>query len=737
MRFMNKEIVFTDAEKRDFISTFNGNDVKIKGDDVPSDLMLQKIARTHYMEILNPVDIENEKYLSIADLDSLVEGIQSNWPKRYSNRTIDGLKIAINNQLNIPLFKKSLTVKEIDDIREGLIKKISAQEGNKKVSSLCRKALSNPYLLDMPTFENWMALLIKNCDEDIFADLSNIFATINEEKNIPEKIVNALVKKTNEDQKAIKFRNRKEYYQSGVRSLKSILTVLPDCYDISNSLPSLKKFISVLEESELPDVENQIEYFLLNLFKPGKVVFSLDNDYSSQNIISNIYDLCINYLTKAEVKKQFIEHMFSHENCSVLAITKGKEILLDKSRKYSSEIQLYVVQKLSELYENKKNLDAAYVTSIRETIIDYVSTKTDDESIQKETLELFLKSVPETEKTEIVEILVKKNPDNVSNLQIAHDLIIDSDSSTPNTKINTLQSIFNNYDKSSGAEKNSKKQFLLKVITGDYENEVRNYAFDLCFKILKAEDLEQFITMLWDKCYESSSIFENLTEKWKEGIKDFQIKLILNSDDYNEKNTTFLKFISYIEKIIPEKLLTIYEDILNQDNNSTCNISKLHETIQKDESIPEKIKLNSIKIMCNGYKKSNDSVKGNIKSLLSDVLLVDDNAQVKNEISVEYYKNTLSSDEQKEFVEFVYNKCNQDGNKFRALPKTFRDDILQANQNVIDHDQKKQMVLNLFESYTSGKHSHELEDDIINYLLTESNPTEDRRVLLIRILEKV
>ena len=36
MRFMNKEIVFTDAEKRDFISTFNGNDVKIKGDDVPS-----------------------------------------------------------------------------------------------------------------------------------------------------------------------------------------------------------------------------------------------------------------------------------------------------------------------------------------------------------------------------------------------------------------------------------------------------------------------------------------------------------------------------------------------------------------------------------------------------------------------------------------------------------------------------------------------------------------------------
>ncbi len=660
---------FTDIEKRKFINAFETKNTKYKDDVVPSDVMLQTVAKKNYQAILNPKNAEDDKYLYMADLNSLIDGVQENWPKKYSNRTIDQVPILITNKINMPFVRKTLGSDDIEKVRAGLYKKINEREGNKKLAALCRRALENPYLLDISVFENWMDLLIKNFDSDIFADLSNIFVTINNEKNIPEKVVNKIFKKSkngtkdNADKNEIKLRNRKQYYQSGERKLKTIIALLPENYDITTSLPSLNNFIKVLEESKLPDVENQIEYFLLELFTPGRIRFSTENDLTSQNTISNIYDLCINYFTKPEVKKQFIEHMFNHENCSVLAITKGKELLADNTTKYTPEIKLYVVQKLSELYLNRQNLDDAYVLSIKKCILEYVC-KGNNFIIQKNAFYTFFDSVKKDEQNDVI-----------------GDLLYIS------------------------------------------QNEIRNNG-------------NEILKLLWDMCYEDKLQYAALPDKCRDILKEFQIRVILESDDYTEKNSTFKSFTDIIRNSTPEDLEHVFEDILNQDSNNTCDISALHEAILKEYSLPEKMKLNSIKIMCNGYKKANDSVKGNIKSLMSDILIMEDNEQIKTVVASTFYRDTLSHDEQNDFLTFIYNKCNQNGDKFRLLPKSISDDILQANSKTINPDAKNQMMIKLFESFEKEKDSS-LENDIINYLLSDSNPADGRKVLLMKILDSV
>lgn len=487
----------------------------------------------------------------------------------------------LHNSLDnkIPFFKSSkLKIEDINKILQKLTEKIKKGENNTNVGQLCLKALENPYLLKKSTFSSWLRLLVKNFDSNIFSDLSTIFARVEDcDKNITEGLLKSFLnnentvpktgfgKKFNDAKeklrKDMREKARKEYYEKGLDVLQNINDLLPEEYDITYSLGNLKNFLDVLSKDSVPDSKNRIETFLLHLFTPGRIRLSFGQGSPIEtNTISNIFDLTIDHMTKTEVKREFIERMFSLENCEQIAVNKGKDILEEKSEKYDNETKLFVIDKFSELYK-KAELTSDNRVVIQKTITNFF-INTEDSKYKEYVYNKFFKILDAQEKESVYRDIMNRAPESFI-IEIYKEILNGQDFSQ-GLKLNCIEKLSSCFSNKK-TEENSKtdiKSLMADMLLTYKENEhsICDYIISNFYEetLSEEKDKEEFLKLYLGK-YEDSN--KNNDKLMPPVIEDDIFKSKVISED-KKKNELINRINSYIAED-EEKMKSTEDFIIN------------------------------------------------------------------------------------------------------------------------------------------------------------------------------
>ena len=564
----DSKCLLTNEERFYFVKAFDSDE--IEGHVEPekyevSDDVIYQICRDHAFEVLNPESKYEEEFLKKLPLNAIVQGINNRFPENYSDTWINYAFENTTEKLGLEKLKKffgynSLLIKEIDDILSKLITIIQPGQGNKEITGLCRVALWNPYTLKESTFQKWLSLLLKNHDENVFLDLSEIFEKIDEnDKNLPEKILKYIIQdnsqkpRRNPFSKAFKNyledqreKARARYYGYGMNVLKEVAEWLPEGTDITRSLGSLNSFLTVLDKDSVPDKNNQLETFVLRLFAPGRVKIEIDTNHKNPetiNTLSNIFKLAIKYMTDPAVKRTFIERMFALENGEQIAITRSEDILKtntielnDKASGYDIDTKKTIIRMLCELY-TKDTIAPEQQSTIREIIEHFIITEKEQNS-KEFAFSCFSNILNDKERKQIyAHILSMDFDDSVESAESykiikMHREIQESDFEEAH-KLNSINNMCKFYfeskspNKINDTYKTAIMSFMAEVLINYKKNTIAirdKITGSFYDKLSPKEEKKNFLIHILNKCENNKTIIANLPQSIQNAILDSDLE---------------------------------------------------------------------------------------------------------------------------------------------------------------------------------------------------------------------
>ena len=571
----NEELVLTDEEKFTFVKHYEVNqpEKKTEGKNSEnanfSDELIKSLCRKNVYDILSTDNKELEIISNKIPLSWLIQGIIDKFPEDYGDtkvkRVLQKATEGLNKVVSIFTGEEDLSISKMDIILPKLSKRINPWQSDSDVSYLCMNALKNPYKLKEKTFKYWVEIRVKNGGPNVFEDLSQIFASIEEtEKNLTEKVFKDLlnsekIKETKAEDwiKDQKEKFRRNYYIYGLEIAKNMDSWLPDEIDISSSLGSVNSFLKVLDKEIIPNRKNQLETIVTRLFKPGRVKIEIKDstDSDALNILLNIFRIAIKYMVDSSVKRPFIEKMFAAKNCEQIAIQISKDIICastikpdDKKTGYDIETKKLIIKQLSELYENK-NLGPEQLSTIIEIIKDFI-IREKGQPEKEFAFELLSNILEEDKKKQEYAYIMTKDFDNSKSssdagaesykIMAMHKEIQASEAFRNNEelKLNSINNLckfyFDDNRKLDDTYKNTIMSFMAEIMI-DYEKNtiaVRNTITEKFYQKFssKSEEQKKFLTYALDKCKDGKEDYQTMITKLPQSIHDEILKIMPDRD---------------------------------------------------------------------------------------------------------------------------------------------------------------------------------------------------------------